>query len=140
MWNPLVHVTIRLIAANLFAALVTTTPPDAVRAGQTPPNQLPRESRISVGNASLYARDVGRGESIIVLHGGPDFDHLYLLPDLDRFADTYRLVYYDQRGRGHRPPVFGPMRSRSSPTRVSRLILMNPAPASTNDVSILRTS
>jgi proline iminopeptidase len=34
------------------------------------------------------------------VHGGPDFDHQYLLPDLDRLADRFRLVYYDQRGRG----------------------------------------
>jgi pimeloyl-ACP methyl ester carboxylesterase len=37
---------------------------------------------------------------MIVLHGGPDFDHEYLLPDLDRLAASCRLVYYDQRGRG----------------------------------------
>jgi proline iminopeptidase len=37
---------------------------------------------------------------MVVLHGGPDFDHTYLLPDLDRLADSFRLIYYDQRGRG----------------------------------------
>jgi hypothetical protein len=45
-------------------------------------------------------RDVGRGLPIIVLHGGPDFDSEYLMPELDRLADLGRLVYYDQRGRG----------------------------------------
>jgi proline iminopeptidase len=35
-----------------------------------------------------------------VLHGGPDFDHGYLVPDLDRLADAFHLIYYDQRGRG----------------------------------------
>jgi proline iminopeptidase len=35
------------------------------------------------------------------VHGGPDFDHEYLLPELDSLAGTSsRLVYYDQRGRG----------------------------------------
>jgi proline iminopeptidase len=58
------------------------------------------ESRICVGRASLYSREIGRGQPIIVLHGGPDFDHSYLLPDLDRLADAFRLIYYDQRGRG----------------------------------------
>lgn len=48
----------------------------------------------------MYAREVGRGPAIIVLHGGPDFDHSYLLPELDRFADSFHLIYYDQRGRG----------------------------------------
>ena len=32
------------------------------------------ESHIDVGGASLYARTIGRGAPIIVLHGGPDFD------------------------------------------------------------------
>jgi proline iminopeptidase len=50
--------------------------------------------------ASIYFREIGRGQPIIVLHGGPDFDHGYLLPDLDRLANTFRLIYYDQRGRG----------------------------------------
>jgi proline iminopeptidase len=59
-----------------------------------------RESRIPVGNADLYCRGVGQGTSIIVLHGGPDFDQSYLLPDMDRLSDSFRLIYYDQRGRG----------------------------------------
>ena len=58
------------------------------------------EMRVPVAGASLYARDVGRGRPLIVLHGGPDFDHAYLGPELDELADTYRLIYYDQRGRG----------------------------------------
>ena len=48
----------------------------------------------------LFCRDVGDGPPIVVVHGGPDFDHCYFLPELDRLADAFRLVYYDQRGRG----------------------------------------
>jgi proline iminopeptidase len=48
----------------------------------------------------LQVRDIGKGPSIVVLHGGPDFDYDYLLPELDRLAGQFRLVYYDQRGRG----------------------------------------
>lgn len=50
--------------------------------------------------ASLYYRVIGSGHPLIVLHGGPDFDHSYLLPDMDRLSRTFRLIYYDQRGRG----------------------------------------
>ena len=56
----------------------------------------------------LYCRDVGVGHPILVLHGGPDFDHTYLLPELDRLADSFRLVYYDQRGRGRSAEGVGP--------------------------------
>ena len=60
----------------------------------------PIESRIPAGSASLYARLTGTGLPLVVLHGGPDFDTRYLLPDFDRFGDLFRLIYYDQRGRG----------------------------------------
>jgi proline iminopeptidase len=129
-----------------------------------------REVMVPAGNAPLYARDTGRGQPIIVLHGGPDFDHTYLLPDLDRLADGYRLLYYDQRGRGRSAEgvraedvslasdiadvdrvreffqlpaatIFGHSWGTTLaleyalrfPDRVSRLILMNPAPASAAD-------
>ena len=52
-----------------------------------------------VGVASLYACDVGRGRPLIVLHGGPDFDHSYLRPELDDrkfFTDGVHL-----NARGH---------------------------------------
>ena len=52
------------------------------------------------GGAQLYYRDVGTGQPIVVLHGGPDFDHSYLVPELDGLAASFRLIYYDQRGRG----------------------------------------
>jgi proline iminopeptidase len=58
------------------------------------------ESRVPVEGASLYTRAIGEGQAVIVLHGGPDFDHGYLLPELDAWASAFRLVYYDQRGRG----------------------------------------
>ena len=60
------------------------------------------------GPAGLYSRTLGDGPPIVVLHGGPDFDHFYLLPELDRLADRFRLVYYDQRGRGRSSPGVEP--------------------------------
>jgi len=64
-------------------------------------NSAPLEGYIPVGNARLFYREVGRGQPVVVLHGGPEFDHSYLLPDVDRLSDSLRLIYYDQRGRGN---------------------------------------
>lgn len=50
--------------------------------------------------ARLYYRDVGEGTPLVILHGGPDFDHNYLVPEIDLLASRLRLVLYDQRGRG----------------------------------------
>ena len=90
----------RLIVASFAAAIVTAPFSDSAWAFQAGRTAAPRESRVPVGNASLYSREIGQGQPIIVLHGGPDFDHGYLLPDLDRLATSFRLIYYDQRGRG----------------------------------------
>jgi proline iminopeptidase len=135
-----------------------------------------RESRVPVsGGAHLFARDIGRGEPILILHGGPDFDHTYLLPDFDRLSTRYRLIYYDQRGRGRsadgvRPDdvsmasdvedvervrehfglksatvlghswgtVLALEYALKHPRAVSRIILMNPAPASAADYARFR--
>ena len=74
-----------------------TSPPTEVQASLW---EFPREVPVPVEGASLYTRVLGRGRPMIVLHGGPDFDTGYLLPDLDRLQDSFRLFYYDQRGRG----------------------------------------
>src|SRR5947209_2344725 len=165
----------RLIVATLATLLVTARPSDSARASQTGRTATPRESRIPVGKGSLYSREIGRGQSVIVLHGGPDFDHRYLLPDLDRLADTFRLVYYDQRGRGRSADQVLPEEvtltsevddldrvrqhfhlassallghswgavlaleyALRHPERVSHMILMNPAPASSSDLAAFR--
>ena len=158
-------------------ALVTTLAASPAQALQTAPGGAPRDGRIPVGGASLYVREVGKGPPIVVLHGGPDFDSGYFLPDLDRLAESYRLIYYDQRGRGKSAEGVRPedvtlasdvedldaVRRRfhldapvvlghswgtvlaleyalRHPKAVSRLILMNPAPASAGDFAVLRES
>src|SRR6476661_5607685 len=149
--------------------------PVSITATESKRNAMPHESRIPVGNAELYSREIGQGPAIVVLHGGPDFDHTYLLPDLDRLSDSYRLIYYDQRGRGRSAQGVKPedvtlasdiadldeVRQHFKlnsvillghswgtvlaleyalryPGRVSRLILMNPAPASAADINRFR--
>ena len=164
-----------LVFVCVGAALATAWPSSSIDAMQSERGAAARESRIPVRNASLAAREIGQGPPMIVLHGGPDFDYGYMLPDLDRLADTFRLIYYDQRGRGKSADGVTPddvtlasdvddidtMRKHFQlesatllghswgtvlaleyalryPTRVSRLILMNPAPASTSDLAVFR--
>ncbi|HKC96220.1 MAG TPA: hypothetical protein VKB81_19580 [Nitrospira sp.] len=82
--------------AVLFLAVVVL----CTGAGAQSKHAVARTSRISVPGASLYCREVGQGTPMIVLHGGPDFDISYLLPELDRLSDKFHLIYDDQRGRG----------------------------------------
>ena len=59
-----------------------------------------RRAFVRVDGCRLFVCELGDGAPLAVLHGGPDFDHAYLRPELDRLAGSARLVYYDQRGRG----------------------------------------
>jgi proline iminopeptidase len=38
--------------------------------------------------------------TLIVMHGGPGFDHASLRPYFDRFGDTHQVLYIDHRGNG----------------------------------------
>ena len=74
------------------------TMPANHRAGGPP---YVHEGSCPVPGAQLYFREVDNGgPPLVILHGGPDFNHNYLLPDLDRLSSVFRLIYYDQRGRG----------------------------------------
>ena len=42
--------------------------------------------------------------TLIVMHGGPGFDHSGLRGDFDRFSDIAQVVYFDHRGNGRSVP------------------------------------
>ncbi len=46
------------------------------------------------------ATDFRQKPTLIILHGGPGFDHTYLRPWLDPLSGFARLIYIDQRGCG----------------------------------------
>ncbi len=66
---------------------------------------------IEVNGARIFFDTVGAklaidGETMrekptmLVLHGGPGFDHAGLRPYFDRFADTHQVIFIDHRGNG----------------------------------------
>lgn len=66
---------------------------------------------VDVGSARLFFDTVGSQlavaaermqprETLVVMHGGPGFDHSTLRPYFDRFADTHQVLYLDHRGNG----------------------------------------
>jgi proline iminopeptidase len=63
------------LVVTIAAALGTGWPSQPANPQQADESPTAVERRVPVGNASLYARAIGRGRPIIVLHGGPDFDH-----------------------------------------------------------------
>ena len=57
---------------------------------------------IVVKGTELFYESVGTGDPVVVL-GGTALDHSYLRPAMDRLADSFRVIYYDQRGSGNSP-------------------------------------
>jgi proline iminopeptidase len=54
----------------------------------------------NVNGTRLYCKVVGRGDPILILHGGPGLDHRYFLPQMKGLAVGHRLIFFDQRASG----------------------------------------
>jgi proline iminopeptidase len=55
----------------------------------------------ALNDTALWVEEIGAGEpALLVVHGGPGFDHTYFRPWLDPLAADYRLVYVDLREHG----------------------------------------
>jgi pimeloyl-ACP methyl ester carboxylesterase len=70
----------------------------------------------------LFVFEVGQGDAVVVLHGGPGADFSYLLPVANGLEDEFRFVFYDQRGS---------LRSRVVPDQISM-------PKHVEDLELLR--
>jgi len=59
------------------------------------------------GKLWVETRGTAAGRPLLIVNGGPGFDHGYLLssPVWDELAKTRRVVMYDQRGTGRSTPV-----------------------------------
>jgi pimeloyl-ACP methyl ester carboxylesterase len=67
--------------------------------------------RVQVGDVALWFDVEGSGllvdgpamrerPTLLLLHGGPGFDHTLFKPDYGQLADIAQVVYFDQRGHG----------------------------------------
>jgi proline iminopeptidase len=66
---------------------------------------------ISVGDIEIFVEVVGtrlgirdgkvyEKPTVILLHGGPTFDHLAMRPDFEALSEFAQLIFYDHRGLG----------------------------------------
>lgn len=59
-----------------------------------------REGFVKIQDGQLYYQIVGKGDPIIVIHGGPGLDQRYLLPGMALLSKKHQVVFYDQAGCG----------------------------------------
>lgn len=53
-----------------------------------------------INGTQLYCKSIGTGVPLVILHGGPGLDHSYFLPQMEKLADRYELIFFDQRACG----------------------------------------
>lgn len=58
------------------------------------------EETVEINGVNHFIKKIGKGEPIVVLHGGPGIFHNYLVPHFQELAQNYQVVFYDQRACG----------------------------------------
>ena len=57
--------------------------------------------KVQLDEVELFVRRLGNGKNpLLVIHGGPDWDHQYLIPPCEMIADHYPVLLFDLRGCG----------------------------------------
>ena len=56
-----------------------------------------KEGFMIINGSDVYYKIMGKGEPLLVIHGGPVLDHSYFLPHFENLARDYQLIFYDQR-------------------------------------------
>ncbi|MGZ4809024.1 MAG: proline iminopeptidase-family hydrolase [Thermoanaerobaculia bacterium] len=67
----------------------------------TAANVMPiNEGYVDANGVLIYYTAFGKGDPLVIVHGGPGASHEYFLPHLIPLARTNRLVFIDERGSG----------------------------------------
>ena len=69
---------------------------------------MPHARYADVNGVHMYYEESGAGDPVILLHGGFGGAHLFGA-QVPTFAERYRVLVPEQRGRGHTPDVEGPI-------------------------------
>jgi proline iminopeptidase len=92
----------------MLACLLTGLPPlhaqkseRIARNKQFASNVYPmQEGFVNADGVMIYYKILGRGEPLLIVHGGPGASHDYFLPYLLPLARHNKLVFIDERGSG----------------------------------------
>ncbi|HTR98481.1 MAG TPA: proline iminopeptidase-family hydrolase [Bacteroidota bacterium] len=104
--RPLSHasgaLTAFLPAALPLAALLFAAPMLSGCGRQdASPNVYPlKDGFVDAHGVLIYYQELGRGNPLLIVHGGPGASHDYFLPWLLPLARTHRLLFIDERGSG----------------------------------------
>lgn len=58
------------------------------------------EGTSKINGTNIYINVKGRGDYLLLLHGGPGLNHSYFTPHLAELEKNFKVIYYDQRACG----------------------------------------
>ncbi|HYA24109.1 MAG TPA: proline iminopeptidase-family hydrolase [Terriglobales bacterium] len=67
-----------------------------------------RDGFVDANGVMIYYMSTGRGQPLIILHGGPGASHDYFLPYLLPMARYNRIIFIDERGSGRSQKLENP--------------------------------
>jgi proline iminopeptidase len=95
-----------LVAISLMAAVgcaqkaadpSTASPADQGRSASVLPIE---QGFVDANGVLIYYEALGKGDPLLIVHGGPGASHDYFLPYLLPLARTNRVIFIDERGSG----------------------------------------
>ena len=90
-----------LLALVLLSVAPFACPQTSLAAPHQVANVYPiRQGFIDVNGVMIYFEILGRGEPLMIVHGGPGASHDYFLPYLLPLARHNRIIFIDERGSG----------------------------------------
>src|SRR5258708_20067210 len=99
MWRPALRSCLALGVLGLASSAVGEAPPTA------PATYPLQEGFVDAHGALVYYKTLGRGQPLLILHGGPGASHDYFLPHLLPLAPRHPPPFLARRRPGRpRPP------------------------------------
>lgn len=71
-----------------------------IACASTVSGQTKLQGKNKINGTSLFLNVKGKGEYLLVLHGGPGLNHSYFTPHLNELEKKFTLIYFDQRACG----------------------------------------
>jgi proline iminopeptidase len=89
-----------LLGLALLALVIWSPPAFAQKASQSSSVYPVQDGFVDANGVMIYYVAVGRGEPLMIVHGGPGASHDYFFPYLLPLARHNRLIFIDERGSG----------------------------------------
>ncbi|HEY9166858.1 MAG TPA: proline iminopeptidase-family hydrolase [Candidatus Kryptonia bacterium] len=92
-------ILIPLIAIELAISSVAVCQLSGTSDGKNSVYEI-KQGFVDANGVLIYYEEIGKGNPLMIVHGGPGASHDYFLPYLLPLARSFRLIFIDERGSG----------------------------------------